>query len=259
MSVKSTRKPQFGLLTKGSSNPKTEKGEKLGYMTFILHLAPADESGYEVCRWRTAFCTKVCLNRSGHGAIVKQGETTNAVQEARKRRTVFFFEDRDAFLKQLIHDIEHASAYATARGFIACFRLNGTSDLLWEYFPVVRGGRQFASIFEAFAEIQFYDYTKAPYSARRHLPNYDLTFSYAETLANHLNAEVWLAHGHNLSVVFGLKKSAALPETFQGRRVFNADANDLRFRDEKGGLIAGLHVKGNLWKKTPCDGFVVKA
>lgn len=253
-------KPQFGLLTKGSSNPKTKKGEKLNYMTFILHLAPFKLSGHNVCQWATKICRLICLNFSGHGAIIKEGETTNDVQQARIWRTKQFFQQQEAFLAQLVHDIEHAIRYATERGFIACFRLNGTSDLLWEYIPVIRAGKRYASIFEAFSDVQFYDYTKAPYDVRRHdLPNYDLTFSYAETLANHINAEKWLAHGHNMSVVWGIAKDKPLPEMFQGRRVFNADANDLRFLDTKGGFIAGLHVKGNLWRKTPCEGFVLKA
>jgi hypothetical protein len=36
----------FKLLS--TANPKTLKGEKFGFVTYILHLAPADLSGREV-------------------------------------------------------------------------------------------------------------------------------------------------------------------------------------------------------------------
>ncbi len=240
--------PKFKLLTAGKANPKTAKGEILGYQTYILHFAPADLSGFEVCQWRTKGCTALCLNTAGRGGIFLKGATTNFIQEARKRRTTYFFANRENFLADLVKDIEHAIAYTGTKGLIPVFRLNGTSDLLWENFPVVRGGKQYENIFAAFPDSQFYDYTKAPYSLRRHdIPNYYLTFSWAETIANHLNADEWYANGHNFSVVFGLKKTASLPETFGDKPVFNADETDLRFLDGRG--IAGLHAKGNAWKK----------
>ena len=39
------------LLTRG--NPKILKGASKGYLTFILHLAPASVSGYNVCAGAT--------------------------------------------------------------------------------------------------------------------------------------------------------------------------------------------------------------
>ena len=47
------------LLSTG--NPKILKGLAEGYNTYILHLAPADLSGYETCAKRTAGCTAACL------------------------------------------------------------------------------------------------------------------------------------------------------------------------------------------------------
>ena len=49
----------FKLLS--TANPKIQKGVKLGYLSFILHLAPADLSGHEVCPKRTKGCTDACL------------------------------------------------------------------------------------------------------------------------------------------------------------------------------------------------------
>jgi hypothetical protein len=72
----------FKLLSTG--NPKTLKGMKQGYMTYILHLAPANLSGYEVCPKRTAGCTAACLNTAGRGGMFKPGGT-NTIQQARIR------------------------------------------------------------------------------------------------------------------------------------------------------------------------------
>jgi hypothetical protein len=58
----------FQLLTVG--NPKTAKGEGRGYFTFILHLAPASLSGWNVCPMATAGCKAACLNTAGRGGIM---------------------------------------------------------------------------------------------------------------------------------------------------------------------------------------------
>ncbi len=234
--------PNFTLLTPPSGNPKTKKGEKVGYQTYILHLAPAALSGHEVCRWRTKGCTALCLNTAGRGGLFKPGQTTNNIQEARKRKTKLFFDDRETFLALLVADIKHAIRYSERKGLIAVFRLNGTSDIVWENIHV----GQHVNIFAAFPEAQFYDYTKAPYAFRCHdIPNYHLTFSWAETVANNLEACRWYARGHNVSVVFG----RPIPDTFNGWPVFNADETDLRFLDPRG--VAGLKAKGSRWKRSP--------
>jgi hypothetical protein len=208
-----------------------------------------------MCRWRTKGCTALCLNTAGRGGIFKAGETTNTIQEARKRRTKLFVDDREAFMVALVADIEWAHRYAHKRNLTPVFRLNGTSDLLWENIPVTRDGLQFENVFFAFPFTQFYDYTKAPYAARRHdIPNYHLTFSLAETVKNRIDARIWAQNGHSLSAVFAITKNQPLPAEYFGMPVYNADETDLRFLDPKG--IAGLHAKGNRWKRTP-NGFVI--
>ena len=64
----------FKLLS--TANPKIQKGTKMGYLSFILHLAPADLSGRETCPKRTAGCTSACLNTAGRGGMFKRGENT---------------------------------------------------------------------------------------------------------------------------------------------------------------------------------------
>ena len=61
------------LFTTG--NPKLMKGEKKGYLSFVLHLAPADLSGHNTCPKATAGCKQACLNTAGRGGIFKKGES----------------------------------------------------------------------------------------------------------------------------------------------------------------------------------------
>ena len=146
------------LLSTG--NPKILKGLAEGYNTYILHLAPADLSGYETCPKRTVGCTAACLNTAGRGGMFKKGETTNVIQKARIRKTQMFFEERMYFMNWLVKDIELAIKQSANKGLVPVIRLNGTSDLAWEKYEVVRNGKLYRNIFEAFERIQFYDYTK---------------------------------------------------------------------------------------------------
>ena len=236
------------LLTVG--NTKTMKGEAYGYQTFILHLAPADLSGYETCPKRTAGCTAACLNTAGRGGMFKPGGT-NTIQEARKRKTQMFFEERAGFMEWLVKDITLAIKQSAKKNMIPVFRLNGTSDLSFEKYEVVRAGVVYRNVFEAFPEVQFYDYTKILGRKVSNIPNYHLTFSDAD--GNDKDVEKAIAAGMNVATVFGLKKTEPMPETYRGRPVFNGDESDLRFLDPKG-VIVGLYAKGRARKDT--SGFV---
>lgn len=230
-----------------TANPKVLKGQSQGYNTFILHLSPANVSGYETCAKRTAGCTAACLNTAGHGGMFKKGETTNVVQEARKTRTRLFFENRSVFFEQLVREIKNAIKLSAKQGMIPVFRLNGTSDLAWEKYEVVEG----KNIFQLFPEVQFYDYTKILGRKVAHIPNYHLTFSAAD--GNDADVLKAIAQGMNVATVFGLKKTEPMPETYNGRVVFNGDESDLRFLDPKG-VVVGLYAKGRAKKDT--SGFV---
>ena len=219
-----------------TANPKIQKGSKLGYLSFILHLAPATLSGKETCPKRTAGCTAACLNTAGRGGMFKRGENTNMIQEARIRKTKMFFEDREAFMAQLEKDIKLGIKQAERLGLTPVFRLNGTSDLAWEKYGII----------EKFPTVQFYDYTKVLGRKVSHLPNYHLTFSAAD--GNDADVQKAVQQGMNVAAVFD-----KLPETYMGRPVINADDTDLRFLDPKG-VIAGLKAKGRAKKDT--TGFV---
>ena len=221
----------FKLLS--TANPKIQKGTKMGYLSFILHLAPADLSGHEVCPKRTAGCTAACLNTAGRGGMFKRGETTNMIQKARIRKTVMYFEQRDLFLATLEADIRKAIKFAERQGLIPVFRLNGTSDLSVEKWGII----------EKFPTVQFYDYTKVLGRKVAHLPNYHLTFSKAD--GNDSDVAEALMQGMSVVAVYD-----AIPEG-----VPSADETDLRFLDPKG-IMLGLKAKGRA--KKDYSGFVIR-
>jgi hypothetical protein len=226
----------FKLLS--TANPKIQKGTKLGYLSFILHLAPADLSGKEVCPKRTAGCTAACLNTAGRGGMFKRGETTNAIQQARIRKTKYFFENKTAFLADLEADIKKGIKFAAKQGLTPVFRLNGTSDLSVEKWGIL----------EKFPTVQFYDYTKVLGRKVSQYANYHLTFSAAD--GNDADVAKAIQQGYNIAMVFD-----QLPDSYMGLPVINADETDLRFLDPKG-VIAGLKAKGRAKKDT--SGFVRK-
>jgi hypothetical protein len=231
------------LLSTG--NPKVLKGIKEGFNTYILHLAPANLSGYETCPKRTAGCTAACLNLAGRGGMFKRGETTNVIQQARIRKTKMFFEDRITFMNLLVKDIELAIKQSARMNLVPVIRLNGTSDLAFEKYEVLRNGQSYSNIFMAFPELTFYDYTKILGRKVKSIPNYSLTFSAAD--GNDADVYAAIQQGYNIAVVFGIKKTLPMPETYLGRPVFNGDESDLRFLDPKN-VIVGLYAKGKAKK-----------
>jgi hypothetical protein len=241
-----------GLFTPDGYNPKTKKGRAQGYSTAILHFAPAELSGYNVCQYATAGCRAACLNTAGHGGIALDANGLNAIQRARIARTRLFFLNRWVFNILLVRAIETHIRRARRNGLIPVVRLNGTSDLPWETLRLNDG----RTVLETFPEIMFYDYTKHAKRAianasGAHPANYSLTFSRAES--NHADVERVLSAGGNVAAVFACKPHA-LPATFEGRPVVDGDNDDLRFLDPSG-VIVGLAAKGR--GKRDTSGFVI--
>lgn len=259
---------KFKLLTIG--NPKTAKGLARNYLTGVLHLAPYNLSGVNVCPMaEIAGCVQGCLNTAGRGGIgkgalvtqasAKDGSLTNSIQRARIRRTKMFLEDRNRFMRLLAQDIEKLSCVAKRQGLNPTVRLNGTSDIRWEDVPYFTthnpNAYSFGNIFERFPDIQFYDYTKIPNRRRAlDIPNYHLTFSYSG------KPEFWpyvakAAETYGKKVNFAVVFHGEPPACFLERPVVDGDENDLRFLDPKGVVVA-LKAKGHAKKDT--SGFVVR-
>lgn len=240
----------YKLLSQEGRHPKLDKNLKVGILGLVMHLAPADRSGHEVCPMRSAGCTAACLNTAGFQYARKE--------TARINRTRLFFEDRPRFMTMLMEEIDLAQRRAWKKGYIPGIRLNGTSDIPWEKIPC--GAAR--NIMEVFPHIPFMDYTKR--FNRRDLPaNYRLTFSRSE--ANEQHCESALENGMNIAIVFRAYKDEPLPSRWNvGKwhnvRVIDGDAHDWRYGDydeypdER--VIVGLRSKG-FNGRTDKSGFVV--
>ena len=219
------------LLTDGASNPKTAKSSEYGYLTGILHLAPHIQSGYQVCASASPGCSSQCLYFQGRGRM-------STVQQARIRKTKLWFENREAFLADLIKDISSLVRRADKNNLKPCVRLNGTSDIRWES----------TGIMDLFPSTIFYDYTK--HKNRKRLPkNYSLTFSRSEVTTNE-DVDQAINNGMNVAVVF----KDRLPLYWNNIPVIDGTTHDLRFLDPKS-CIVGLVAKGTAKKDK--TGFVV--
>ena len=237
------------LFTKGISNTKTRKSENsdAGYSTLILHLAPAKESGFEMCASRSAGCTAACLYTAGRGRM-------QPIKNARIKRTLMWVKQREEFKKQIKKELTSFLRQCEKNQTLPAVRMNGTSDIIWE--------KTWPELFTDFDSIQFYDYTKHKKRCLKGyvLPNnYHLTFSRSES--NDDDVLEILRNGKiNVAVVFG---SRNFPKKWRPNKRFlrksyptySADDHDLRFLDPNGGHIGCLYSKGKAKKDE--SGFVI--
>ena len=228
-------------------NPKTIKGQKYGFMTGVLYLAPSTLSGRNTCAMADkASCAAACLNSAGRGAF-------SNVQNARIAKTNYYFNDRAGFMANLTADIKLLAKKAAARGLVPLVRLNGTSDIKWENVPLTIAGVDYPNIMAAFPNIQFYDYTKI--SNRDNLPaNYDLTFSYSGVPQYQTYVKQAIIKGMRVAVVF--RRREDIPANFLGLQCVDGDNSDIRHIDPAGVIVA-LYAKGKARRDN--SGFVVDA
>ena len=245
------------LLSAINTNPKIAKNGKLGILTGILHLAPGDMSGHEVCPKRSPGCSAACLHYAGSPAY-QTGKTT-----ARIARTKLLFADRNMFMNILVLEMAEHIEKAKTLNLEPSFRLNGTSDIVWErksfiLWPetaealrVINEDINLAAknVIEMFPTTAFYDYTAI---AKRNPPeNYYLVFSAKEQNMNDVAFE--MGRGTNIAVVFPTKD---LPTQLWGREVINGDEHDYRPADPLG-VIVGLKAKGTKGRKDT-SGFIYR-
>lgn len=251
-----TRLASINLLSRGASNAKQKKGEGLGYLPYILYLAPVDtaQAGINICPWASEGCKKSCLYSAGRGRF-------SNVQKARIRRTLFFIKFRDQFITKLVLEIGVAQVEARHYGLKLCVRLNGTSDLPYERYTTTMG----LTIFQTFPDVIFYDYTKSVLRALwsmndtslpgyfRCNPNYYLVFSASED--NQTEVMQVLAAGGKVSMVFSGKPVLNDSTEFKYMNeysVHDGDKHDFTFLFEKG--VIALSAKGEAKKDR--SGFV---
>jgi len=234
-----------------TKNSKTIKGEKMGFTTYIMYLAPHTQNskGKNLCSHASEGCAKACLFNSGAARF-------NQVQLGKMNKTEYFLADRKGFMRQLVTEIAHIVKMHKAvvgdeqigrtgkviRYKKFAIRLNGTADIPFESIPVEGTLFQWDNIFKIFPDVQFYDYTKNHKRFdNKILPtNYHLTFSRSEI--NDKESINILNRGYNVAYVFGVKKEQDLPTSYNGFKVVNGDESDLRFLDEEN-VIVGLKYK----------------
>lgn len=216
--------PNLPLLTAPDHNVKLAKSS---VPTYGLSLAPADESGFEVCPNRTPLCTRGCLATAGKGTLDK-------VRRGRVLKAQFLADHPREFLVMLTDELTRA---AVRHDGILC-RLNVLSDLPWE--------RIAPSLF-TIAGVRFYDYTKS--RKRAALQPYHLTYSASERTSDAAICDL-LDAGVSVAAVF-----PKVPATWHGRDVVNGDETDDRTIDAPGSLIA-LKAKGRMRDHKQYAGFV---
>ena len=255
-----------------STNPKTEKSK---VQTYILHLAPHNISGVNVCPG-AGNCAKICLHFAGNPVYMM------AKQAARIRRTLAYVADPGRFMRLIVCAI--LDKLNRHEGEELAFRLNGTSDIIWENvdFEITPEFAQFCrikfgrilppgkrNVFEVFnfmrtntgEQITFYDYTKVKHNwAECQRLNYHLTFSFDgwDNKSNLAICRDALRAGVNVAAAFNLKRGQELPQYVNGSRfnflpsdketgrvfaVLDGDLSDYRPGDKQCGYIIGLRFK----------------
>jgi hypothetical protein len=237
-------------------NPKTIKGQKLGFRTLVLYMAPGSLSGYNMCSMAAiAGCLEACLNTAGNPAYLE------TKQKGRINKTIYFMNAKNQFINQLAREIILESGKAAKASQTLLIRLNGTSDIRWEResftldakIAKVLGvqAKAYKNLMELFPNVQFYDYTKI--SNRKDIPaNYDLTFSYSGVIQYQKFVNQAIDAGMRVAVVFRDKKT--IPESFLGMQCVDGDDSDVRHLDPQGVVVA-LYAKGKA--KKDYSGFVV--
>lgn len=246
-----------------SVNPKTEKSLKNGDpQTYILHLAPHNLSGVNVCPG-AGNCKRICLHSAGNPVYME------AKQAARIRRTLAYAHNPEAFLRLLVCSI--LDKIKKSNGEPIAVRLNGTSDIAWENvnfnvspefatFCRVKYGRQLLvgcqNIFELFNSLnvncRWYDYTKIRRDwARCAYLGYHLTFSFDgwDNSSNLKLCREAIANGVNIAAAFNIKRGQALPSALESGGlvdfslpIVDGDLTDYRPADPAG-VIVGLRYK----------------
>ena len=239
-------------------NSKAIKANGYNWHNPISYMTPhlGNGLGANLCSNASPQCILFCLGpNSGHAAIIKSGESSNAVLDYRMRKTHYFLKRNGAFMRELLVHIAKEIRTAKRLGFRICVRLNGATDIAFENVAVVVDEALAAELtaisgmkvtagkhtaFSCFPKVQYVDYTKKASRFDKVLPNnYDLTFSRSEL--NDAECLALLARGHNVAVIFKNK----FPKSWNGYRVINGDKHDLRHLDPCG-VVVGLTPKGKM-------------
>lgn len=208
---------QISYFASVNGSQKIVKGEKLNFDTLVLYLSASKNAGVDLCKFASTGCRLACLVASGH-ALIEANAGKNTIAISRIVKTWLTVYRRDIAETVLCAEIEAAKKRAEKRGRKFAVRINGTSDLC------------FADVINAFPTVQFYDYTKDP--GRVALPNYHLTFSYADaSKARIKHYKQAIKRGQSIAfpvIANDFDEACALPDCY------SMDETDLRFLDNAG-------------------------
>ena len=220
------------------TNTKIIKNQKLGFLTGIIHMQPADVSGYTLCtHYEQAGCKKPCLVSVGRGVM-------GPVKMSRLRKSWFYKEYRKEFESLLRKELDSLVRIAKRDGLTPLVRLNGTSDIVYE--------RKLPGILADYPNVQFYDYTKSGSRLGKTPSNYDLTFSYSANLSYQGEVIKAINNGSRMAVVFkdkdqvnhaiNVKKGLYIHDKWFP--LVSGDDSDVRHLDKQGVAVA-LYFKGS--------------
>jgi hypothetical protein len=210
------------LLTAPDENLKLTHSGSDRVAAFGLSLAPAELSGWNVCRYSTVGCRSACLATSGKGAFPR-------TMSGRVWKTRWLAERPLDFLRVLVDEVDGIKVGAwSAAGWTVSFRFNVLSDLPWETLAPWLVARIAAR------GIRLYDYSKWPSSKRAGAGSlgYEVCQSVSEK-----TTDAALAGMSHPVVVVDVKRGRVLPETFMGRPVVDGDVSDARFLDPAGSVV----------------------
>lgn len=214
------------LLSNSTGNTKMRKAEKENYLSFSLNLLPHKNTiggkTVNLCPF-AGKCSDPCVGKGGHF-----GMKNGVAYHKQFMNTLLFTHERSLFFTRLFQDLQQVAKIQAKKGKKVAVRLNAYSDL---NFHKLSKRYLKSSIFNTFADLQFYDYTKDVRKfVDNNIKNYHLTFSHDEK---------GKFFGSNTAVVF-----EQLPQSYKGIPVFDGDITDLRFLDPENNII-GLKFKGS--------------
>src|SRR5210317_1009060 len=179
------------------SNAKSVKGAKLGYLNAIHYMAPSDFAGVgNLCPWASEGCKAACLGLYSGNAFFPN------VRQSRIDKAKSFMNDRKAYYRALLLQIDQAQLQAEFEGKKIVIRLDGSTDIGWK------------EIYNARPNIQFVEYTKSlkrilNWLEGKYAPNVHFTFSASEN--NESDCDEVMRRGGNVSVVY----RGDMPKTWQ--------------------------------------------
>lgn len=220
---------ELTYFTGRNSSSKVEKGLKKEIDTIILYLSASKNAGFDICKFASEFCRKVCLVESGRASMEQKN---GAIHTARLVKTWLVKFAPAVAEKLILWEIGKAEKRKEKRGREFVVRLNGTSDL------------DFSNVISQKPNVQFYDYTKKPGVSK--FENHHITFSFAGD--NMPQVFKMLSKGINVAIPVMAKD---FEEALKLSNCYNGDETDLRSYDKQKGKLCLLKIKGNKIEKNP--------